>query len=1200
MKKVLLLFLMCISFGLTAQTNYHVTTTGSSGGDGSIGNPWDIATAFDRYHTPEPGANDTLFIHGGTYVANLHVWFGGTSSGDVTITNYNGERVIIDGNTGVDDAAIIYIQAEGGGYVTIDGLEIMDSNTNRWTNTTGSFPPYPQNKLGIQSASDNYTIRNCIIHDVHGNGVGGYGGNGLIENNIMFYNGWESTDRGHCYGIYAQNDDPAHFVKCYNNIIFKNFGAGFHMYVTNATSISNLFVKDNIAFESGTLSTNVGENIFIGGLAPLDNIEVTYNHAYFDQETTGNSFRVGYYDQPNNNILVDNNYAIGGLVNMSLRYMTNLTLTNNFLSGGDYVYGQTMSWYGDAADKNTYSINNNEYHYKGSRQDYLMGTNWTGWQSFGFDLNGIMSFSEPTGSEYFLKYYPDANWATLIVYNWDNAGTIPIDLSSVLSSGDDYEIYDVENIFGSAISSGTYTGGTVNVYTNGTTVTPVIGVSTVTNPPVHTSYKMGVFIVKSSALGSGGSAPPAPIVTLSANPLGVNEEGGVSTITATLSETTTETVNVTISATGGTASTSDYQLSSTTITIPAGSVSSYRTLTGSSDLTYEGDENVVVEITNVTGGNATEHSTPQSVNITIYDDDTEVNPEPIVTFSADPLAVNEGQSIVMTATLSEITYENVNVGLLASGGGATANVDYTFSSPIVIPAGSLTGSQNFNALVDGVTESTEYRGISVVSVTGGNAVEHSTPQTVWLTIYDGEIIPAPIVTLSINPSSVSEDGGVSTITATLSETTTSNVTVTISITGGTASASDYQLSSTSIVIPTGSLSATSTLTGSTDDVYEGNETVIVEITAVGGGNATEHSTPQIETITLEDSETIPVVTLSLDQSSIFEDTGVSDIIATLSNKTTADVSVTIAVTGGTASASDYSLSSTTIVILSDSISGKQTATSQTDIIYEGDETVIIEITAVSGGSAIEHATPQIETLTLIDNEPIPLVTLSANPLGISEEGGVSTITATLSTLTSEDVDVTIEATSNTATSADYDLSSTTITIPTESYSHYQTLTGLTDTDVEGTDTVNIAITAVSGGSAVESYIPQSTNILLIDDDVAVPDSLTLINASTGLRETPIPNIEYIAPLESQHFGIYGTVYRVYFEGANLPSYLTSGNNVSKLITFGGEMKDAVSRSAFYGRAADLRISLTGTSGKGNLYWGNVGFSVITGYVDYCK
>ncbi|MBF0212767.1 MAG: DUF4347 domain-containing protein, partial [Magnetococcales bacterium] len=183
---------------------------------------------------------------------------------------------------------------------------------------------------------------------------------------------------------------------------------------------------------------------------------------------------------------------------------------------------------------------------------------------------------------------------------------------------------------------------------------------------------------------------------------------------------------------------------------------------------------------------------------------------------------------------------------------------------------------------------------------------------------DADSIPTPsgpTVSLSVNNASIAEAAGTATITATLSATATTDTTVTIAPTGtATGSGTDYTLSSTTITILAGQTTGTATITAVQDNFDEEDETVIIDITAVSGGdNATEDGTQQT-TVTLTDDDAAP--TLAIDSPSITEgNSGTSSMTfnVALSAASSKTVTVQYATSNGTATAgSDYASASGTL------------------------------------------------------------------------------------------------------------------------------------------------------------------------------------------------------------------------------------------------------------------------------------------------
>ncbi|MBU2020088.1 MAG: tandem-95 repeat protein, partial [Bacteroidetes bacterium] len=139
-----------------------------------------------------------------------------------------------------------------------------------------------------------------------------------------------------------------------------------------------------------------------------------------------------------------------------------------------------------------------------------------------------------------------------------------------------------------------------------------------------------------------GSCPP--LVTLSGTTSIAENAGSPVTITANLSVAAATATTITLTLTGTASNGVDYTVSSTTIVIPAGSLSGTITLTPTNDAVYEGNESAVIDITNVTGGNGAVESGTQQVTITIIDDDL-----------TPPVANND------TTTVLEDNFASINV-----------------------------------------------------------------------------------------------------------------------------------------------------------------------------------------------------------------------------------------------------------------------------------------------------------------------------------------------------------------------------------------------------------------------------------------------------------------------------------------------------------------------------------------------------------
>ena len=141
--------------------------------------------------------------------------------------------------------------------------------------------------------------------------------------------------------------------------------------------------------------------------------------------------------------------------------------------------------------------------------------------------------------------------------------------------------------------------------------------------------------------------------------------------------------------TSGSASGSDFSLSSSTLTIEAGSLVGSVTVTSVDDSSHEPDETVIVGIDSIDLGTESGGAGAQQVSTLIRDDDN----APSISLELDDSSISENAgSTTLTARLSAAQGMDTTLEI-ATGGSATAGSDYTLSSSVItIPAGSLTGT----------------------------------------------------------------------------------------------------------------------------------------------------------------------------------------------------------------------------------------------------------------------------------------------------------------------------------------------------------------------------------------------------------------------------------------------------------------------------------------------------------------------------
>ncbi|MFT5917770.1 MAG: hypothetical protein ACI81T_004287, partial [Bacteroidia bacterium] len=177
-------------------------------------------------------------------------------------------------------------------------------------------------------------------------------------------------------------------------------------------------------------------------------------------------------------------------------------------------------------------------------------------------------------------------------------------------------------------------------------------------------------------LSISSSSTPTPVtVILSVDNSNINENGGSAIITATLSKDTTVAITLAGFVTTGSASAADFTSSAVAnpaqLIIPAGQTSTSITVTAVDDMLNEGDETVIATLTATTP--SIQIGTPNSVTITIKDDDVPFAITPISTIRAAFDAANDSvfdtDVYISGIVISELTSNN-NQNIIVQDAGA--------------------------------------------------------------------------------------------------------------------------------------------------------------------------------------------------------------------------------------------------------------------------------------------------------------------------------------------------------------------------------------------------------------------------------------------------------------------------------------------------------------------------------------------------
>ena len=411
-------------------------------------------------------------------------------------------------------------------------------------------------------------------------------------------------------------------------------------------------------------------------------------------------------------------------------------------------------------------------------------------------------------------------------------------------------------------------GDTVTLTVNGKEFTGVVAAdkSFSINVPgadlvADSDHVIDAKVVSIDAAGNVGSATDTegysvdlipPVVSISVSPTSVEEDDSANLIyTVSMDKPTTVDIVVNLTTSGTATSGTDYTGAVTSVTIPAGQTSATVTINPTPDEVYEGDETVIIKVE--AGSDYSVSSTAHTATGTILDNDqpSVVSVEPGAPGISDDSVV-EGNPLVYTVTLSEAPKSDATYPF-SLGGDATAGSDYntppSFSNgvtydpvtgTITVPAGVKDFTVTVNTIDDSVVENPETVSVTVDSVTGTG------------TILDNDV---PVVSIAVEPSSVDEDGNINLVyTVSLDKVSTEDTMITLSIDGTATSGTDYTGAVTSVTIPAGQTSATVTINPTPDNVYEGDETVIIKVEA--GSDYSVSPTAHTATGTIIDNDKI--------------------------------------------------------------------------------------------------------------------------------------------------------------------------------------------------------------------------------------------------------------------------------------------------------------------------------------------------------
>ncbi len=554
---------------------------------------------------------------------------------------------------------------------------------------------------------------------------------------------------------------------------------------------------------------------------------------------------------------------------------------------------------------------------------------------------------------------------------------------------------------------------------------------------------------------------------------------------------------------------------------------------------------------------------------------------PDITVSVAPGSVQEDgtTNLVYTFTRSAVQSKlqlctEPMIVTFKVGGSAIFDSDYTESGArtfhgsmgtVSFGFGQLTASIVIDPTADRTVELTE--DVVLTLVDGANYNLGVDNVATGLIVNDDF---TPNVSVAVTPSSVLENGQQNLVYTFTRTQTASPLTVNFSVAGGATFGSDYTQSGAqtfngstgTISFGAGQATVIVTIDPNADSAIEGDETVVLTVTA-GSGYASV-GPAAIGTITNDDF--LPIVTLTVSTASVLEN-GMPTLNYTLTRTgPTASSSLTVFfnVSGSATYLSDYTQtgaktfnSSMGSVTLG---SGQSTATivvdPKSDSVVELDETVLLTL-ASNANYTVGTVAPVTGTITNDD----AAVSVAVSPASVAEDGSSNLVyTFTRVGAMTNPLTVKFAVSGSAKFGNDYTQSGAstfsgskgTVVIPALASFATVTIDPTADSTIEKDETVKLTVSTSTG-----NYVIVSPNVALgtiTNDDFPIPPTVSIAVSPATIKESGTKSLTYtfmrsstsVDPL-TINFVVSGAATYI---GDYTQTGATSFNGSSGTITFG--------------------------------------------------
>lgn len=345
----------------------------------------------------------------------------GTYTGDFVVTRFGSDntRLVFNAQEGVVIDGSLNI---AGWYVSISGLRITDSsNTDRESvQSTSSPTDITGRNAALTITGSHVKVADCHLTNAKQGLSCGVGSVDVeFVGCLAYHNGWKNPANAYGHGVYPQNSDLNTRKVFRDCLFFDNFGMNVHIYGASGL-LNNFTLEGCAAFNAGQLIGQWYGEMLYGGNEPFSNPIIRECMTYGATSALG----YGSGNTVSHAIVKDNYFATQ--VGAPFRLVS---CVPDEMTGNAFVGVVDVAWSHNAYPDNVYATP--------------------------LPVSGCVAF---------VRKHPTTNGrGMIVVYNWDQADSVVVDVSAVLGTGATYKLRNVQDYFEDVATGNVAGDGTISI-----------------------------------------------------------------------------------------------------------------------------------------------------------------------------------------------------------------------------------------------------------------------------------------------------------------------------------------------------------------------------------------------------------------------------------------------------------------------------------------------------------------------------------------------------------------------------------------------------------------------------------------------------------------------------------------------------------------------------------------------------------------